>query len=74
MRKSRDIKFLTIEKRNYLVAEESSYTSYIVFCFFVVFFLDSQTLLAIEIIKAQILINKSVYLGLPILELSKMVM
>ena len=74
MRKSRDIKLLTIEKRNYLVAVESSYTSFFLFFFFFFFFLDSQTLLAIEIIKAQILINKSVYLGLPILELSKMVM
>ena len=38
VRKSRDIKLLTIEKRNYLVAEESSYTSFFLFCFFVVFF------------------------------------
>ena len=70
MRKSRDIKLVTIEKRDYLVAEQSSYTSF--FLFF--FFFDSQNLLAIEIIKAQILMNKSVYLGLSILELSKMVM
>ena len=71
MRKSRDIKLVTIEKRDYLVAEQSSYTSFFLFFFF---FFDSQNLLAIEIIKAQILMNKSVYLGLSILELSKMVM
>ena len=73
MRKSRDIKLVTIEKRDYLVAEQSSYTSFFLFFFFF-FFFDSQNLLAIEIIKAQILMNKSVYLGLSILELSKMVM
>ena len=75
MRKSRDIKLVTIEKRDYLVAEQSSYTSFFLFFFFFFFFFfDSQNLLAIEIIKAQILMNKSVYLGLSILELSKMVM
>ena len=78
MRKSRDIKLEAIEKRDYLVAEQSSYTSFFLFFFFFFFFFffcfDSQNLLAIEIIKAQILMNKSVYLGLSILELSKMVM
>ena len=76
MRKSRDIKLVAIEKRDYLVAEQSSYTSFFIFFvfFFVFFCFDSQNLLAIEIIKAQILMNKSVYLGLSILELSKMVM
>ena len=76
MRKSRDIKLEAIEKRDYLVAEQSSYTSFFLFFlfFFVFFCFDSQNLLAIEIIKAQILMNKSVYLGLSILELSKMVM
>ena len=62
MRKHRDIKFVTTEaKGNYLVSESNHHTSK--------FF--SENLLAIEIRKTQILMNKPVYIGRSILELSK---
>ena len=65
MRKHRNIKLLTTEKRkNSLVSEPNYHTTK--------FF--SEKLLAIEIQKTQILINKPVYLGLSILELSQTVM
>ena len=65
MRKHRNIKLVTTEKRkNSLVSEPNYHTTK--------FF--SEKLLAIEIQKTQILINKPVYLGLSILELSKTVM
>ena len=62
MRKHRDIKLVTTEaKGNYLVSESNHHTSK--------FF--SENLLAIEIRKTQILMNKPVYIGRSILELSK---
>ena len=62
MRKHRDTKFLTIERRrNYLTSEPNYHTTK--------FF--TEHLLAIEMKKAEILLNKSVYLVLSILELSK---
>ena len=65
VRKHRNIKLVTIEKRiNYLVSEPSYHTAKI--------FMES--LFAIEIRKIQILINKPVYLGLSILDLSKTLM
>ena len=64
MRKHRDIKRVTTEQRkNYLVSEPNYRTTK--------FF--TEDLLAIEMRKTQILINKPVYLGLSILDLSKTV-
>ena len=65
VRKHRNIKLLTIEKRrNYLVSEPNYYTTK--------FF--TENVLAIEMRKTQIIMNKPVYLGLSILDLSKTVM
>ena len=62
VRKHRDIKLVTTErKRNYLVSEPNYHTTK--------FF--TENLLASEMKKKEILMNKPVYLGLPILELSK---
>ena len=64
VRKHRDIKLVTTKKRrNYLVSEPNFHTTK----------LFSENLLAIEMKKTQILVNKPVYLGLSILELSKIV-
>ena len=58
VRKHKDIKLITTERRrNYLVPERKSHTTK--------FF--TENLLAIEIKKAEILMNKPVYLGLSIL-------
>ena len=63
--KYRNIKLVTTERRrNYLVSEPNYHTTE--------FF--SENLLATEMRKTQILMNKSVYLGLLILDLSKTVM
>ena len=65
VRKHRDIKLVTTEKRrNYLVSEPN--------CHSTKFF--AKNLLAIEMRKTQIFMNKPVYLDLSILELSKIVM
>ena len=65
VRKHRDIKLFTIErKRNYLVSESNYQTTKI----FTIY------LLAIEVKEKQILVNKLVYLGLAILEISKILM
>ena len=62
MRKHKDIKLVPTEKRrNYLVSEQNYHTTK--------FFMDN--LLAIEMKKTQIMMNKPVYLGLSILDLSK---
>ena len=64
-RKHRNIKLVTTERRkNYLVLEPNYHTTR--------FF--KENLLAIEMGKTQILMNKPVYLGLSILDLSKNVM
>ena len=64
VRKHRDIKLVTKErKRNYLVSEPNYHTTK---CF-------TENLLAIEMRKTQILMNNLVYLGLSILDLSKTV-
>ena len=64
-RKHKYIKLATTEKRrNYLVSEMNDHTTK--------FF--TENLLAIEILKSQIVINKLVYLGLSILDLRKTVM
>ena len=65
VRKYRNIKLVTIERtRNYFVSEPIYHTTK--------FF--TENLLATEMKKTQILINKPVYLGLSILDLSKIVM
>ena len=62
MRKHRDIKLVKTERKpNYLVSGPNYHTKK--------FFTDN--LLAIEMKKIQIYINKPVYLGLSMLELSK---
>ena len=65
IRKHRDIKLVTTERRrNYLVSEPNYHTTK--------FF--TENLLAIEMKKTEILMNKPVHLGLSILELSKILM
>ena len=65
VRKHRNIKLVTTErKRSYLVLEPNYHTTK--------FFTES--LLAIEMRKTQILMNKPVYLGLSILDLIRTVM
>ena len=68
MRKYRNIKLITTERgRNYLVSEPIYHTTK--------FFTENEAnLLATEMRKTQILMNKSVYLGLSILHLSETVM
>ena len=65
VRKHKDIKLATTEKRrNCLVSELNYHTT--------TFF--TENLLAIKIKKTEILMNKSVCLGISILELSKIIM
>ena len=62
VRKQRDVKLVTTERRrNYLVSGPNYCTTKLL----------SKNLLVIEMRKTQILMNKLVYLGLSILELSK---
>ena len=64
-RKRRNIKLVTTEsRRNYIVSEPNYHTTK--------FF--TENLLATKMRKTQILMNKPVYLGLSILDLSKTVM
>ena len=65
VRKHRDIKLVTTKwRRSYLISKQNCHTNK----------KFSDNLLAIEIKITQILINKPVYLGLSILEISKIVM
>ena len=65
LRKHRDVKLVTTERRrNYLVSEPNYHTTK--------FF--TENLLAIETKKTEILINKPASLRLSILELSKILM
>ena len=65
MRKHRDFKLVTTEaRRNYLVSEPNYHT--------VTFF--SENVLDTELKETQIFMSKHVYLGLSILELSKIAM
>ena len=65
VRKHRDIKLVTTERRrNYLVSEPNYHATK--------FF--TENLLAIKMRKTQILMNKPVYLGVSILDLNKTVM
>ena len=61
VRKRRDIKLVTAERKNYLVSEPNYHATK--------FF--TENLLAIEMEKSKILMIKPVYLGLSILELNK---
>ena len=64
VRKRRNIKLVTKERRsNHLVSEPHYHTTN--------FFTKKMWAWAIKLIKTQILIKKSVYLDLPILDLSK---
>ena len=64
VRNYRDIKFVTRERRrNYLVSEPNYNANKLL----------AEHLLAIEMRRSQIIMNKSVYLGLSILDLSKTV-
>ena len=65
VRKHRNIKLITTENRRNSLVSESNYHSTKFF---------TENLLTIEMIKTQIFMNKPVYLGLSILELSKIVM
>ena len=66
VRKHRDIKLLTTERRrNYLVSEPNFYTTK---------FFTEKVMNKLEMKKTEILMNKPVYLGLLILELSKILM
>ena len=64
VRKHRDIKLVTTERRNNLVSELNYHT--------IKFF--AENLLVIEMKKTEILMNKPVHLGPSILELSKILM
>ena len=65
VRKHREIKLVTTERRrNYLVSQPNYHTTKFL----------TKKLLAVERKKTEILLNKPVYLGLPILELSKILM
>ena len=65
LKKHRNIKLVTTERRrNYLLSEPNYYTTK--------FF--AENLLAIEMRKTEILMNKPVYLELSISELSKILM
>ena len=65
VRKHRDIKLVTTKRRrNYLVLEPN--------CHKIKFF--TEHLLVIEMKKTEILMNKPIYLGLSVLDLSKTIM
>ena len=65
VRKHRDIKLATTERRrNYLVSKPNYHTTKVF----------TENLLAMEMKKAEILMNTPVHLGLSILELSKNLM
>ena len=65
VRKHRDIKLATTDKRTNQLVTELNY--YAIKCF-------SENLLAIEMKKAKVKMNKPIYLGLSILEISKILM
>ena len=65
VRKQRDIKVVTTdEKRNKLVSEPDYYTTK----------RFSENLLAIELKKTKVKMKKPIYLGMSILDISKMLM
>ena len=65
VKKHRDIKLVTRERRrNYLVSESNYHTTKVF----------TENLLTTKMKKTQILMNKPIYLGISILELSKILM
>ena len=65
VRKYSGIKLVTVEKRRHYLVSEANYNTTKFF---------TKNVLAIEMTKTQILMNKPFYLGLSILDLSKAVM
>ena len=65
VRKHRDIRLVTSEKRRVKIILESNYHASKHF---------SENLIAIEMKKANVKMNKSIYLGVPILDMSKTLM
>ena len=66
VRKHRDIKLVTTKtRRNYLVSEPNFHTT--------IFFFFPENLLAAEMKRTHILMNKTLYLGLSISEISKII-
>ena len=65
MRKHRDIKFVTTDKRRNQLVTEPNYHA--INCF-------SENVLAIEMKKTKVKMNKPIYLGLSILEISNILM
>ena len=65
VRKHRDIKLVTIDKRRNQLVSEPNYHSTKWF---------SEDLLAAEMKKIKVKMNKPIYLGLPILEINKTLM
>ena len=65
MRKHKDIKLVTTDKRKNQLVTELNYHA--IKCF-------SENLLAIEMKKTKVKMNKPIYLGLSILEISKILM
>ena len=65
VRKHRDVKVVTTDKRRNQLVKEPNYYAIKVF---------SENLLAIEMKKTKVTMNKLIYLGLSILEVSKMLM
>ena len=62
VKKHRDMKLVkTVRRRNYLVSEPNYHTKKVF----------TKNLLPTEMKRAQIIINKPVYLGFPILDISK---
>ena len=64
-RKDRDIKPVTTKERSYYLVKEPKY--HIPKCF-------SENLLTTEIKKTEVVMNKTIHLGLSILEISKITM
>ena len=62
VRKHRDIKLVTTEERRIKLVSEANYHTIKQF---------SENLLAIEMKKAKVKMNKPLYLGMPILDISK---
>ena len=65
VRKHRDIKFVTTEKRRIKLVSEPNYHTTKQF---------SENLIAIEMKKARVKMNKPLYLGMSILDISKILM
>ena len=61
LRQHTDIKFVTVDRRSYLVLESNHHTTK----------WFSKNLLGIEMNKTEVATNKPVYLGLLILDISK---